>query len=81
VATCPGMIEREKTEALDAGEVATGMVRGERRRMKLLLEEGLSITEVARRLSCSRQTIYNQLGRGDDEEEPRRRPRECYDSE
>jgi len=22
-ATCPGMIEREKTEALDAGEVAT----------------------------------------------------------
>lgn len=42
--------------------------------MKLLLEEGLSITEVARRLSCSRQTIYNQLKRGDDEEEPRRRP-------
>jgi len=42
--------------------------------MKLLLEEGLSITEVARRLSCSRQTIYNQLERGDDEDELRRRP-------
>jgi transposase len=42
--------------------------------MKLLLEEGLSKTEAARRLGCSRQTIYNQLARGDDEEEPRRRP-------
>ena len=79
MAACPGMIEREKTEALDAGEAATGMVRGERRRMKLLLEEGLSVTEVARRLSCSRQTIYNQLGRGDDEEEPRRRPSKLDD--
>lgn len=49
------------------------MVRGERRRMHQLLSEGLSKAEVARRLGCSRQTIYNQLARGDDEEAPRRR--------
>ena len=55
------------------------MVRGERRRMKLLLEEGLSITEVARRLSCSRQTIYNNKDRMGDEVKPRRRPSKLDD--
>lgn len=49
------------------------MVRGERRRMHQLLEEGLSKTEVARRLGRSRQTIYNQLARDPDEEAPRPR--------
>lgn len=50
------------------------MVRGERRRMKQLLAEGLSKTEVARRMGCSRQTVYNQLARDDDEAEPQPRP-------
>lgn len=49
------------------------MVRGERRRMKQLLAEGLSKTEVARRMGCTRQTIYNQLAREDEEDVPRRR--------
>lgn len=47
--------------------------------MKLLLEEGLSITEVARRLSCSRQTIYNNKDRMGDEVKPRRRPSKLDD--
>jgi len=42
--------------------------------MKQLLEEKLSITEVARRLSCSRQTIYNNMDRDEDEVKPRHRP-------
>ncbi len=41
--------------------------------MKQLLEEGLSVTEVARRMCCSRQTIYNNMDREDDEVEFRRR--------
>ena len=41
--------------------------------MKQLIREGLSITEVARRLSCSRQTIYNNMDRDDDGVEQRRR--------
>ena len=49
------------------------MVRGERRRMIQLLAEGLSKTEVARRLGCSRQTIYNQLAREDEEDLRRHR--------
>lgn len=50
------------------------MLRGERRRMKQLLAEGMSITEVARRMGCSRQTVYNQRYRDDDEVEPPPRP-------
>jgi len=39
--------------------------------MYQLLEEGLSKAEVARRLGCSRQTIYNQLAQDREEEGPR----------
>jgi len=47
--------------------------------MKQLLEEGMSITEVARRLGCSRQTIYNNMDQEIDEVEPRRRPSKLDD--
>ena len=49
------------------------MVRGERRRMKQLHAEELSKTEVVRRMGRSRQNVYNQLAREDEEDAPRRR--------
>lgn len=68
----PRQYRADGRRTLDAEEVATLMVRGEQRRMHRLLEEGLSKAEVARRLGCTRQTIYNQLARQDRGEETRR---------
>jgi len=70
----PARIESRDKRLEEGKETAKTMVATARSLMNKLLREGVSKSEVARRLGVSRQTVYDWIERGDEAETPRRRP-------